>query len=142
MDNKDRVFDTSGYNDKQNHIRDLKLEVELEVIENIYNDRDYIIELETEEFVSICPKTGLPDFAKIIISYVPDKYLVEEKSLKLYLTSFRNIGIFQENATNKIFDDFNLKILPKWLNITSYWNQRGGIGVKVEVEKEFKEYYI
>ena len=131
-------WDTSGYTDKQGHIRDLKIEPELETIENIYNDRDYIIELIMDEFSSVCPKTGLPDFATIKIRYIPDQFLVEEKSLKLYLTSYRNLGIFQENATNKIFDDFISKIKPRWIEIEAHWKSRGGISTIVKVEKDYK----
>ena len=93
----DRTFDTSGYGQLQDRIRDIVIEPGLEV-ENMYFDRDYIVELTADEFISVCPKTGLPDFAVIKISYIPDKHLVEEKSLKLYLTAYRNLGIFQEHA--------------------------------------------
>jgi len=131
----DAQFNISGYKGKQDKIRGLKVEPSLEVIENIYPDRDYIVELVTDEFCSICPKTGLPDFAYLVIQYIPDKYLVEEKSLKLYLTAYRNIGIFQEHATNKIFDDFFDTVSPRWAKINAEWKKRGGIGVNVEVER-------
>ncbi|MCX7881676.1 MAG: preQ(1) synthase [Brevinematales bacterium] len=127
-------WDTSGYTEKQNHIRDLVISPALEVIENIYQDREYVVELVTDEFSSVCPKTGLPDFATVIIRYIPDAYLVEEKSLKLYLTSYRNLGIFQENAINKIMDDFVAKISPRWIKVIGNWKSRGGIRVNVEVE--------
>ncbi|NPV39126.1 NADPH-dependent 7-cyano-7-deazaguanine reductase [Brevinematales bacterium NS] len=127
-------WDTSGYTDKQNHIRDLVISPALEVIENIYQDRDFVVELVTDEFSSVCPKTGLPDFATVIIRYIPDAYLVEEKSLKLYLTSYRNLGIFQENAINKILDDFVAKVSPRWVKVIGNWKSRGGIRVNVEVE--------
>jgi len=134
-------WDTSGYTDKQNHIRDQVIEPSLEVIENIYADRDYVVELVTDEFSSVCPKTGLPDFATVIIQYIPDAYLVEEKSLKLYFTSYRNLGIFQENAINKILDDFVQKVSPRWVKVIGNWKSRGGIRVNVEVEwkKEKRE---
>ncbi|MGC8765136.1 MAG: preQ(1) synthase [Brevinematia bacterium] len=128
------AWDTSGYTDKQGHIRSLKIEPELETIENIYYDRDYLVELISDEFSSVCPKTGLPDFATLKIRYIPDRFLVEEKSLKLYLTSYRNLGIFQENATNKILDDFVEKIKPKWVEIETLWKSRGGISTLVKVE--------
>jgi 7-cyano-7-deazaguanine reductase len=132
--NISQSWDTSGYTDKQGHIRELKISPELEVIENIYSDKDYWVELMTDEFSSICPKTGLPDFASLVIRYVPDVFLVEEKSLKLYLTSYRNLGIFQENATNKILEDFAGKVKPRIIKLTACWKSRGGIGVKVEAE--------
>jgi|YelNatPaOPRAMG01_1025707.scaffolds.fasta_scaffold00502_8 7-cyano-7-deazaguanine reductase len=127
-------WDTSGYEGRQDHIRDLKIEPPLETIENMYPDRDYTVELTTEEFSSICPKTGLPDFAKLVIRYIPDRYLVEEKSLKLYLTGYRNVGIFQEHATNKILDDFVRTVKPRYVQIVAYWNSRGGIATTVTIE--------
>ena len=131
---KNASWDTAGYNDKQDHIRDLKIEPELETIENKYPDRDYTVELFTEEFTSVCPKTGLPDFAQIKIQYTPDRFLVEEKSFKLYLTAYRTLGIFQEHATNKVLDDFVRTVKPRSARITAVWNNRGGIGVVVEAD--------
>lgn len=134
---KDKLssWDTSGYKEiDQSKIREYKIEFALDVIDNIYYDRDYTVELVTEEFSTVCPKTGLPDFAKLVIRYVPDKFLVEEKSLKLYLTSYRNLGIFQEHATNKILDDFVSVVKPRYVSITAYWNARGGISAVVNVE--------
>jgi 7-cyano-7-deazaguanine reductase len=120
------------YRERQDNIRNLKITPCLESIENIYSDRDYTVELKTDELTTVCPKTGLPDFAKLSISYVPDRFLVEEKSLKLYLTGYRNIGIFQENATNKILDDFVDAVKPRRVRIIADWNNRGGISVHVE----------
>jgi 7-cyano-7-deazaguanine reductase len=124
----------SGYKNRQSNIRGLVISPGLETVENIYPGTAYTVELSTDEFTTICPKTGLPDFAEISIQYVPGSFLVEEKSLKLYLTGFRNIGIFQENATNKVFEDFQKKVRPRWLKISALWNKRGGIGVRVERE--------
>jgi len=121
----------TGYEGKQDKIRDLKITPELQVVENQYFDKEYIVELTTNEFTTVCPKTTLPDFATITIQYKPGKYLVEQKSLKLYLNGYRNIGIFQEHATNKIFDDFITKVKPNWAKIEAMWNIRGGIRVKV-----------
>lgn len=124
----------SGYKGKQSSIRKLIIKPGLETVENIYPGTDYIVELSTDELTTICPKTGLPDFAEITIRYLPGPSLVEEKSLKLYLTGYRNIGIFQENATNKVFEDFQNSVRPRWLKVSAVWNRRGGIGVKVERE--------
>jgi 7-cyano-7-deazaguanine reductase len=124
--------DTTGYKNKQSNIPALVIKPGLQTIENVFPENDYWVELLTTEFTSICPKTGLPDFARLVLRYVPASFLVEEKSLKLYLTAFRNIGIFQENATNKIFDDFIRAIKPRKATIVAEWNARGGIGVKVE----------
>jgi len=134
-----KSFDTSKYKNKQNNIRSLKISPPLRSIANIYPEADYKIKLETDELSTICPKTGLPDFAHISIQYIPNQYLVEEKSLKLYLTAYRNIGIFQENATNKIFEDFLKKIKPRWLFIQATWKKRGGIAVIVEREYSHKQ---
>jgi len=131
---KKSSWDTSGYNGKQDDIRSISIKPELEVIKNMYSDRDYFVELKTDEFSTVCPKTGLPDFATLIIRYIPDEYLVEEKSLKLYLTGYRNLGIFQEHATNKVLDDFVSKVKPRYIKVTADWNSRGGIAVHVEAE--------
>ncbi|MBI4778388.1 NADPH-dependent 7-cyano-7-deazaguanine reductase QueF [Candidatus Desantisbacteria bacterium] len=127
-------MDISGYQEKQDNIRELKIIPNLEVVENQYAGEDYLVELKTNEFTTVCPKTGLPDFAIVIIHYKPDLYLVEQKSLKLYLTGYRNIGIFQEHATNKILTDFIACVQPKWAKIETIWNARGGIDVRVEQE--------
>lgn len=129
-----QTFDLSGYSGKQNQIPSMKIEPELETVENVYQDRDYQVKLDFNEFSSVCPKTGLPDFALILIEYVPDRFLVEQKSLKLYLTAYRNIGIFQEHAANKILDDFVKAVEPKKVIIQTEWNARGGIGTFVEAE--------
>lgn len=131
---KSQSWDTSGYNDRQDDIRDIIIEPGLETIRNMYPDRDYTVDLTTPEFSSICPKTGLPDFADLSIRYIPGELLVEEKSLKLYLTGYRSLGIFQEHATNKIMDDFVKTVKPRWIKVTARWNARGGIGVNVEAE--------
>ena len=123
-----------GYKGKQEGIRSLIIRPGLQTIENKYEDKDYIVELKTNEFTSICPKTGLPDFAEIIIQYKPGRYLVEEKSLKLYLNAYRNLPIFQEHAANKVVEDFVRKVKPRWLKIITIWHQRGGISAKVEIE--------
>ncbi len=128
-----KAYKNRTYRNRQYMIRDLIIKPELETIENIYPDRNYIVELKSEELTTLCPKTGLPDFAKLTISYVPDMLLVEEKSLKLYLNGYRNIGIFQENATNKILDDFVSAVKPRSIRVIADWNNRGGIAVHVEV---------
>ena len=100
---------------------------DLEVVPNEYNDRDYIIDITIPEFNCVCPKTGLPDFGTLYIEYVPDQYIVELKSLKLYVVKFRNVGIFHEHVTNYILDDFKKVCNPKKIKITGDFNPRGGI---------------
>ena len=82
---------------------------------------------ETPEFTSVCPWTGLPDFANLVITYVPDKSLVELKSLKYYLTSYRNVGILQEHAVNRVLNDLVALLKPVSMKIEADYNERGGI---------------
>ena len=100
---------------------------DLVVVKNEYNDRDYTINVTIPEFNCVCPKTGLPDFGTLYIEYVPNQYIVELKSLKLYIVKFRNIGIFHEHVTNYILDDFKKVCNPKKIEITGDFNPRGGI---------------
>jgi len=106
----------------------------LEVFKNEYPNRDYNIIHTAPEFTSVCPKTGQPDFGKITIEYVPDELCIELKSLKLYLNSYRNDGIFYESVTNKILDDLVEACKPRYMLITSEFNVRGGISSTVEAE--------
>ena len=113
----------------------------LESFPNPYPDRDYVIQMTSAEFTSLCPvggvesdaaeleqlKGGAPDFGSITISYVPDAVCVELKSLKLYLWSFRNDGIFYERAVNRILDDVGTLVRPKWMQVLGDFNVRGGI---------------
>ena len=125
----------SKYEKLQKDIRKLKLP-KIEVWENKYKDKDYIVHLETDEFTCICPKTGLPDFAKVYLDYNPDKVCVELKSFKLYLHAFRSVGIFHEHVTNRILDDFVRAARPRRAKIRVEFNLRGGI--KTTVEREYK----
>ena len=104
---------------------------DLEVVKNEYNDRDYVIDVDIPEFNCVCPKTGLPDFGVLHIQYVPDKHIVELKSLKLYVVSFRNVGIFHEHVTNRILDDFKKACKPKKISIVGDFHPRGGIKTTV-----------
>lgn len=108
----------------------------LESFANQFPDRDYNIRIECPEFTSICPKTGQPDFGNLIFDYVPDAKCVELKSLKLYLHQFRNEGIFYENATNSIADDFVSVIRPRRLTLLARFTPRGGISSTIEVKYE------
>lgn len=83
------------------------------------------------EFTSLCPVTGQPDFARFIIDFIPNNYLVESKSLKLYISSFRNTGIFHENATVAIGEKIAAAIHPKWIRVTGIWYARGGIPLDI-----------
>jgi 7-cyano-7-deazaguanine reductase len=103
----------------------------LEIFENSYPDRNYLIIHKTSEFTSVCPKTGQPDFGTIEISYIAKKKCVELKSLKLYLQSFRNDGIFYENVINRILDDLVSVLKPKWLEVKGIFTTRGGLNSTV-----------
>ena len=89
------------------------------------------ITIETDEFTSICPKTGMPDFGKITVHYLPDRKIVELKSFKLYLHKYRNVGIFQENAVNKILDDLVRSCSPRFMTVIGEFNARGGLKTRV-----------
>ncbi|MCG6961152.1 preQ(1) synthase, partial [bacterium BMS3Abin03] len=106
----------------------------LETFKNEYPNRDYNIIHVAPEFTSLCPKTGQPDFGTITIEYVPDKICVELKSLKLYLNSFRNDGIFYESVANRILDDLVNVCKPRYMLITAEFNVRGGISSIIEAE--------
>jgi 7-cyano-7-deazaguanine reductase len=106
----------------------------LEAFPNRAPGRFYLVTLETDEFTCICPKTGQPDFAHIRIQYIPDGSVVESKSLKLYLWSYRNEGAFHEHVVNVILDDLVRALDPHWCKVTGVFNVRGGIGITVEAE--------
>tara|TARA_B100000405_G_C16370235_1_gene295204 strand:- start:111 stop:482 length:372 start_codon:yes stop_codon:yes gene_type:complete len=107
---------------------------DLDTFENPYPNRDYLIEMDCPEFTTVCPKTGQPDFGKIKISYVPDQKCIELKSLKLYLWSFRNRGIFHEAVTNFILEDLVASCQPRRMTVVGDYNVRGGISTIVSVE--------
>jgi 7-cyano-7-deazaguanine reductase len=109
---------------KANRINNYNL---LETFENPKLGRNYIISHYANEFTSVCPITGQPDFGKISISYIPNKLCIELKSLKFYLQSYRNEGIFYENVINKILDDLLKAVKPKWIEVKGEFSVRGGI---------------
>jgi 7-cyano-7-deazaguanine reductase len=116
--------------------RRTKTTKKLETFPNHHPDRDYMVTLRTEEFTCVCPATGQPDFAKLTIQYIPDKKIVESKSLKLYLQSFRNQGAFHEHVTNVILDDLMKVLAPRWCKVTADFAVRGGISITVEAESK------
>jgi 7-cyano-7-deazaguanine reductase len=105
----------------------------LECFDNPAAHRDYTIEHISEEFTSVCPKTGHPDFGHVTLRYCPDKLCVELKALKLYYQSFRNEGIFYEAVTNRIADDLVKAMSPRWMVLTTDWKGRGGIRSSITV---------
>jgi len=122
------------YEGKQNNIPELETPP-VEVFENVYPDKEYLIQLEIPEFTAICPKTGLPDFGFIYIDYKPSEHCLELKSLKEYFIFYRNLGIFHENVVNKVLDDLVKASSPRYMKVRAVYNVRGGI--KTSVEREF-----
>ena len=106
----------------------------LETFPNPRPERDYEIAINCPEFTSVCPKTGLPDFGEIRISYVPDALCIELKSLKYYMIGFRNRGIFYEAATNQILDDLVAAIHPRRMKVVGDFSARGGMTTLVTAE--------
>lgn len=101
----------------------------LEAIPNENSEKNYFVTLKSDEFTCLCPITHQPDYATIKIRYIPDKLLVESKSLKIYLTSFRNHGIFHEKAVNVIADDLIRLLNPRYLEVEGIFSVRGGISI-------------
>lgn len=128
---------TTGYNEE--HARSEGQTPELETFPNQRTERDYQIHIEVPEFTSMCPKTGQPDFGTIIIDYVPGELCVELKSLKLYMQSFREMGIFYENVTNRILEDFVAACKPRRAVVTADFKPRGGISTRVRVEYPYPD---
>jgi 7-cyano-7-deazaguanine reductase len=122
-------------------VRSLKLEYKaypqkelLIAMPNPYPDREYEEEMVSNEFTCLCPlNPGQPDYATLTMKYVPDKQILELKSLKFYLASYRMVEIFYEEATNRVLDDLVNAVKPKKMEILAEWNIRGGIGTKVKV---------
>ncbi len=107
-------------------------ETRLETFENRYPGRDYWVTFHCPEFTSLCPRTGQPDFGTIKIRYIPDKKCLEAKSLKLYLFSYRDTGIFNEDAVNKILDDIVKACRPRKTEVIGEFHPRGGMSITVE----------
>jgi len=106
----------------------------IEVFENPRPGRDYTITIRCPEFTSVCPRTGQPDFGEITVEYGPDRSCIELKSLKFYLQSYRNKGIFYESLTNDILDDLSGVCQPRWMRVTARFTPRGGITTDVVAE--------
>lgn len=103
----------------------------LETVANPKPDTTYLVRFACPEFTSLCPVTGQPDFAHLVIDYVPDRLIVESKSLKLFLGAFRNHGAFHEDCTVTIAERLVAAMTPRWLRIGGYWYPRGGIPIDV-----------
>lgn len=106
----------------------------IELFDNPRPEREYCITIRCPEFTSVCPKTGQPDFGEIIIDYHPGASCIELKSLKFYMQSYRNKGIFYESLTNDILDDLSSACKPRWMKVTARFSPRGGITTDVVAE--------
>jgi 7-cyano-7-deazaguanine reductase len=106
-------------------------EAELDRVPNPHRDTNYLARFTAPEFTSLCPVTGQPDFAHLVIDYVPEEWLIESKSLKLYLASFRNHGAYHEDCTVRIGKDIAELLAPRYLRIGGYWYPRGGMPIDV-----------
>jgi 7-cyano-7-deazaguanine reductase len=107
---------------------------ELETFPNPREGRDYTIRIRVPEFTCLCPMTGQPDFAKLLLEYVPERLCVELKALKLYIWSYRDEGAFHEDVTNRILDDLVAALAPRFMRLTAEFNVRGGIYTTVVAE--------
>jgi 7-cyano-7-deazaguanine reductase len=123
----------SSYEGRQDKVRTMKMP-EIEVWENQYSDREYVVDLTIPEFTCICPKTGLPDFAVIKVLYKPAQVCLELKSLKMYLIEYRQVGIFHEHLVNRLMDDLVKTCKPRWMRVEVVMNPRGGIATTVSAE--------
>ena len=117
----------------QENVRGMKLP-KIDVWENKYADKDYVIRFETAEFTCICPKTSLPDFARISVEYSPREKCIELKSFKEYLVAYRDVGIFHEHVVNRLLEDIIKACGPRRIRVKGEFNTRGGITTTVEAE--------
>ena len=124
-----------SYSGLQDNIREMETP-NIETWKNEYSDKDYTIEVTNPEFTAVCPKTGLPDFGMIQITYIPDKQCVELKSLKEYFLFYRDVGIFHEHVVNKILTDFVAACDPRKVEIVGDFHIRGGIKTVVRANYE------
>ena len=108
----------------------------LESFENRFPKRPYVVRFECADFTSLCPITGQPDFARVVIEYVPAKRCIETKSLKFYLAGYRNAAAFNEEVANRILDDLVSACDPRWMVVTGEFAARGGISLTVEATHE------
>jgi 7-cyano-7-deazaguanine reductase len=109
---------------------------QLEAFPNSYPNRDTVVTLHCTEFTCVCPVTGQPDFGELEISYVPDQRVLESKSLKLYLWTYRDVGIFHEDVINELLNALYDFLKPRWIKIVGRFNVRGGIAIDVTSERD------
>jgi len=125
------IYDNLGQLGQQSALPQSPEEAKLERVPNPHPDTNYLARFTAPEFTSLCPVTGQPDFAHLVIDYAPGDWLVESKSLKLYLSAFRNHGAFHEDCTIAIGKQLAELLAPNWLRMAGYWYPRGGIPIDV-----------
>jgi 7-cyano-7-deazaguanine reductase len=128
---------TGSYEGLQDNIRKLDTPP-VDTWDNKYPEKEYEIEFTISEFTCMCPKTGMPDFATIRITYSPADKCIELKSLKLYMNFYRDVGIFHEHVVNRILEDLVAACAPRWMKIEGEFNVRGGIRTTVRAEHRSK----
>lgn len=106
----------------------------LETLPYEYPGRNVVIDIDTNEFTAVCPYSGLPDYAILRVHYIPNKLLLELRSFKYYLFSYRNVGIYQEHVVNRILDDLVACCKPKWMRVVADYNIRGGVHTVASIE--------
>ncbi len=121
------------YGEKE--ISEFDIETDLEIWPNKH-DKNYVIKVTLPEFMALCPRSGYPDFATIYIEYIPDKFVVELKAIKLYINSFMTRNISHEDSANEIYDVIENKIKPKWLKVIADFNPRGNVHTVIEIDSE------
>lgn len=130
----DSSRDTGGYEGVQSGIPDLVIPSPVKKTEYVFAGQPETVRYFTDELTALCPNTALPDFYSLEVEYVPDRWLVELKSLKLYLIEYRNIGIFHEHLARKIYNDIKEAVSPLKLRVTLKARVRGGISAEIVVE--------
>ena len=125
----------SGLDRRYDTARDSSIDVRvLETIPYEYPRRRAIVTINTNEFTAVCPYSGLPDFGTVSVEYIPKKELIELRSFKYYLFSFRNVGIYQEHVVNRILEDLVACCSPRWMHVKADYNIRGGVHTVASVE--------
>jgi 7-cyano-7-deazaguanine reductase len=114
-------------------IADFDVQKDLEIWPNEHS-KNYVIKITLPEFTALCPRSGYPDFGTIYLEYMPDKWVVELKAIKLYINSFRNRYISHENAANEVFDTLYSKLAPKWMKLTFDFEPRGNVHTVIEID--------
>ena len=127
------MAEQSSYEGRQDHVRKWSTPP-IETFDNVYPDREFEVCMSIPEFTCVCPKTGLPDFAELQLTYIPTKACIELKSFKEYLLAYRDQGIFHENVVNRVLDDIIATVQPKWAELIGVFNARGGIQTTVSRE--------